>query len=112
MTYGLIAFPLCWNRQIKILRFQMDRIREKTLSETTFITSKVDRITICQQSQIIRIMIRREIHKDTLSNTLSNLNRRNHIAVSRNHYSNITVLLICIRNDLRHNTGICFLLFV
>lgn len=90
MTYGLIAFPLCRNRQIKILRFQMDRIREKTLSETTFITSKVDRITICQQSQIIRIMIRREIHKDTLSNTLSNLNRRNHIAVSRNHYSNIT----------------------
>lgn len=90
----------------------MHDIRKQTLPETRFIPTHLQRISICHRCKIARIMIRRKININLLTCIFSQFHSRNHIAISRNNNGSITILFICIRNNLRSNTHIRFFFFV
>ena len=112
LSNRLKAFPFSRYRQVVILGNQMNNIRKKALPETTLITSHHYWLPVCQCGQIAGIVIGREIDINSLPGSLGQLNGRNHIAVCRNNNSHITVLLIGVCHNLRHNASICLFLFM
>lgn len=112
LSNRLKAFPFSRYRQVVILGNQMNNIRKKALPETTLITSHHYWLPVCQCGQIAGIVIGREIDINSLPGSLGQLNGRNHITVCRNNNSHITVLLIGVCHNLRHNASICLFLFM